>query len=47
MKVLNIGEQFIVKIETGEGMEYIIIDNLINPFELIKTLSEKEVNEHG
>ena len=47
MKVLNIGEQFIVKIETGEGMKYIIIDNLINPFELIKTLSEKEVNEYG
>ena len=46
MKVLNKGEHIILKVETGEGLEYEITDNLVNPFQLVMTLSKEEVDEY-
>ena len=45
MQVVKEGEQIILKIENGEGLLYSVTGGLVNPFELIKTLSKKEVNE--
>jgi len=45
MQVVKEGDQLILKTEIGEGLLYSITGSLINPFELIKTLSKKEVNE--
>lgn len=45
MKTLKFGDQFILKMEDGEGLFYSITGSLINPFEMIKTLSKSEVEK--
>lgn len=47
MKIIDKGEHFIIKIETGEGIEFKTTDSLFAPFEMIRTLSKKEVDKHG
>jgi len=45
MKTLKFGDQFILKLEDGEGLFYSITGSFINPFEMVKTLSKEEVNK--
>jgi len=45
MKTLKFGEQFILKLEDGEGLFYSITGSFIHPFEMIKTLSKEEVKK--
>ncbi len=45
MKTLKFGEQFILKLEDGEGLFYSITGSFIHPFEMIKTLSKEEVEK--
>lgn len=46
MHIVMEGDQIILKIKNNEGLLYSVTDSLIKPFELIKTLSKKEVNEY-
>ncbi len=45
MKTLKFGEQFILKLEDGEGLFYSITGSFIHPFEMIKTLTKEEVEK--
>ncbi len=45
MKTLKFGEQFILKLEDGEGLFYSITGSFIHPFEMIKTLTKDEVKK--
>jgi len=45
MKTLKFGDQFILKLEDGEGLFYSITGSFIHPFEMIKTLSKEEVEK--
>lgn len=45
MKTLKFGDQFILKLEDGEGLFYSITGSFIHPFEMVKTLSKEEVNK--
>jgi len=47
MKILNMGERFIIKTDNGEGLEYEVTDKIVTPFQLIKTLSKEEVDKCG
>jgi len=40
------GDKLIVEFEGGEGILYEIIDDLVNPLKMIKTLSKEQVNEY-
>lgn len=46
MRILNIGDYFIIRLDDGDGIKYQVTNNIITPFKLIKTLSEVEVDEH-
>jgi len=46
MKILDLGDLFIVKIKSGEGLLYRITHSLINPFDLVRTLTKEEVEKH-
>ena len=46
MKSVLEGERFILKLDSGEGLMYEVTNSLINPFQLVKTLSKKEVKEN-
>ncbi len=46
MKTVVEGEYFILKLDNEEGLMYEVINSLINPFKLIKTLSKEEVKEN-
>ena len=45
MKTLKFGDQFILKLEGGEGLFYSITGSFIHPFEMVKTLSKEEVKK--
>ncbi len=45
MKTLKFGDQFILKLEDGEGLFYSVTGSFINPFEMIKTLTKEEVEK--
>jgi hypothetical protein len=45
MKTLKFGEQFILKLEDGEGLFYSITGSFTHPFEMIKTLTKDEVKK--
>ncbi len=45
MKTLKFGDQFILKLENGEGLFYSITGSFIHPFEMIKTLTKDEVKK--
>ncbi len=42
----KLGDKLVVELENGEGILYEIIDDLINPLRMIKTLSKEQVNEY-
>jgi len=44
--IANPGDKLIVEFEGGEGILYEIIDDLVNPLKMIKTLSKEQVNEY-
>ncbi len=46
MNVIRIGDLFMVKIDTGEGLLYRVTHDLVTPFSFIKTLTIEEVKEH-
>ncbi len=46
MQIVKEGDQIILKLENGEGLLYSVTGGLVNPFELIKTLSWEEVEEY-
>ena len=43
--VIKLGDKLVVELENGEGILYEIIDDLVNPLRVIKTLSKEQVNE--
>ncbi len=45
MKTLKFGDQFILVLDTGEGLFYSITGSFIHPFEMVKTLSKEEVKK--
>lgn len=42
----KLGDKLVVELENGEGVLYEVIDDLVNPLRMIKTLSKKEVSEY-
>ena len=44
--VTKSGDKLVVELENGEGILYEIIDDLINPLRMIKTLTKEQVNEY-
>ncbi len=40
------GDKLVVELEGGDGILYEIIDDLVNPLRMIKTLSKDEIKEH-
>jgi len=42
----KLGDKLVVELENGEGILYEIIDDLINPLRMIKTLSKEQVNDY-
>ena len=44
--IAKLGDKLVVELENGEGILYEIIDDLVNPLKMIKTLSKKQVNEY-
>jgi len=44
--VIKLGDKLVVELENGEGILYEIIDDLVNPLRVIKTLSKEQVNEY-
>ena len=43
---IKLGDKLVVELENGEGILYEIIDDLVNPLRMIKTLSKEQVNEY-
>ena len=41
------GDKLIVEFDDGDGILYEIIEDLINPLRMIKTLSENEIKEYS
>ena len=39
-------DNLVVELEDGEGILYEIIDDLVNPLRMIKTLSKDEIKEY-
>ena len=44
--IAKLGDKLVVELENGEGILYEIIDDLVNPLKMIKTLSKEQVNEY-
>jgi len=44
--IVKEGDEIILKVDTGEGILYTVTGSLIQPFEMIKTLSKIEVSKH-
>ena len=40
------GDKLVVELEDGEGILYEIIDDLVNPLKMVKTLSKDEIKEY-
>ena len=45
--VVESGDRLIVKFDDGDGILYEIIEDLINPLRMIKTLSENEIKKYS
>jgi len=45
MNIIRIGDLFIVKIDTGEGLLYRVTHDLVTPFTFVKTLTIEEVKK--
>lgn len=46
MFVVKSGDKLVVELDDGDGILYEIIDDLINPLRMIKTLSEDEIKKY-
>ena len=44
--IAKLGDKLVVELENGEGILYEIIDDLVSPLKMIKTLSKEQVNEY-
>jgi len=45
LSIVKLGDKLIVTLDNGEGIMYEIIDDLVNPLRMIRTLSESEIKE--
>ena len=45
--IVKSGDKLIVELDDGDGILYEIIDDLVNPLRMIKTLSEDEIKEYS
>lgn len=43
MMIVKSGKQFVHELENGEGMLYEIVEDLVCPVKLVRTLSSEEV----
>jgi len=46
MFVVKSGDKLVVELDDGDGILYEIIDDLVNPLRMIKTLSEDEIKKY-
>ena len=46
MFVVKSGDKLVVELDDGEGILYEIIDDLVNPLRMIKTLSKDEIKKY-
>ena len=46
ISIVKSGDKLIVELDDGDGILYEIIEDLINPLRMIKTLSENEIKEY-
>lgn len=46
VSVVKQGDKLILELEDGEGILYEIVDDLVNPLRMIKTLSKKEIHNY-
>lgn len=44
--IVKTGDKFVYQLDNGEGILYGVVEDLINPFRMIKTLSKNEVNSY-
>jgi len=44
LSVVIPGDKLVVELDNGEGVLYEIIDDLVNPLRMVKTLSKDETN---
>jgi len=44
--VVKSGDKLVVELDDGEGILYEIIDDLVNPLRIVKTLSKDEIKEY-
>ena len=47
ISIVKSGDKLIVELDDGDGILYEIIEDLINPLRMIKTLSENEIKEYS
>ena len=46
ISVVKSGDKLVVQLDDGDGILYEIIEDLVNPLRMIKTLSENEIKEY-
>jgi DNA-binding PadR family transcriptional regulator len=44
--VVKSGDKLVVELDDGKGILYEIIDDLVNPLRMVKTLSKDEIKEY-
>ncbi|MEK6964780.1 MAG: hypothetical protein AABX58_01015 [Thermoproteota archaeon] len=44
--IVKTGDKIVHQLNNGEGILYEVVEDLINPLRIIKTLSKNEVNSH-
>jgi len=45
ISVVKSGDKLVVQLDEGDGILYEIIDDLVNPLRMIKTLSQSEIDK--
>ena len=45
ISVVKSGDKLVVQLDEGDGILYEIIDDLVNPLRMIKTLSQDEIDK--
>jgi len=46
MNIVKVGDRIILKLDNEEGLLYLVMGDLIKPFELVETLSKSEVKDY-
>lgn len=44
--VLKTGDKFIHKLRNGEGLMYEVVEDMVNPLKLVRTVSKEEMIKH-